>query len=45
MIGAQNQCEYSGMMYLDNTYSGIKAGIQIKEDGAKEKAKTQSVGE
>jgi hypothetical protein len=44
IIGAENQREHSGMTYPDITYSGIKAGIQIKDVNAKEKAKTQSVG-
>jgi hypothetical protein len=45
IISTENQCEYFGAIHPDVTYSGTKTGIQIKDADAKEKSKTQSVGE
>jgi hypothetical protein len=45
IIGTENQCEYFGAIHPDVIYSGTKTSIQTKDADAKEKSKTQSVGE
>jgi hypothetical protein len=42
---ADNQRDYSEMTYSDVSYTRVKTDVQTKSTDAKDKAKTQSVGE
>jgi hypothetical protein len=42
---ADNQRDYSEMMYSDVSYTQVKTDVRTKSTDAKDKAKTQSVGE
>jgi hypothetical protein len=42
---ADNQHDYSEMMYSDVSYTRVKTDVQTKSTDAKDKVKTQSVGE
>jgi hypothetical protein len=42
---ADNQRDYSEMTYSDVSYTQVKTDVQTKSTDAKDKAKTQSVGE